>query len=63
MTQRIAEKYYSLKELEKILGRSRPTLLKYVNNGELKAVKTGNAWRVSERDLAEYLGETDRDEE
>lgn len=48
-------KTYSLKELETILQRSRPTLFRYIKNGELKAVKIGNAWRVTEENLQAFL--------
>jgi hypothetical protein len=48
-------KMYSLKELEPILGLTRVTLLNYVNNGTLPAVKVGNKWMVSEQALKDLV--------
>ena len=49
-------KLYSLTELEEILGLTHRTLLSYVKNGRLKAVKVGSKWRVSRADLVAFIG-------
>lgn len=49
-------KLYSLTELEDILGLTHRTLLSYVKNGKLKAVKVGSKWRVSKADLVSFIG-------
>ena len=60
MTDRTSDindlKLYSLTELEEILGLTHRTLLSYVKNGRLKAVKVGSKWRVSRADLVAFIG-------
>lgn len=46
---------YTLKELEEKLGISYRTLLKYIKEGRLKAVRIGRSWRVSEENLKAFL--------
>lgn len=48
-------KLYSAKEVIEILGVSRPTLLREINNGNLKAFKAGRQWRITEEALNEYM--------
>ncbi len=42
---------YTLKELEPILGVTHRTLLTYVKNKKLKAVKIGGKWKVTEENV------------
>lgn len=49
-------KCYSLTELENVLGVTHRTLLTYVKNKKLKAVKIGGRWKVKECDLMAFLG-------
>ncbi len=49
-------KLYSLTELEEIIGVTHRTLLSYVKDGKLKAVKVGSKWRVSRADLISFIG-------
>lgn len=51
----MTEKMYSLKEIGEIVGLTRRTLLTYVAQGKLKAVKVGNAWRVSKENMTLFL--------
>lgn len=44
-------KMYTLAELEPILGVSHRTMMTYVKDGRLAAVKIGGKWRVSEEAL------------
>jgi len=50
-----AFKMYNLTELEPIIGVTHRTLLTYVKEGKLKAVKIGGKWKVSEANLKEFL--------
>lgn len=47
--------HYSLTELEPVIGVSHRTLMRYVRDGKLKAVKIGGKWRVSETNLKAFL--------
>lgn len=55
--QEVLAKYriYSLTELEPILGVTHRTLLTYVKTKKLKAIKVGNAWKVSEDNLKAFI--------
>ena len=55
-------KLFSLKEVEEVLGVSHRSLLTYVNEGRLKATKATGKWRVSKRDLQDFIeqGRIDR---
>lgn len=48
-------KIYSLHEVTEMLSVSRKTVLKYINTGELKAVRLGNQIRVTEKSLIAFL--------
>ena len=47
----MTDKYYTLTELEKIIGVTHVTLLRYVKEGKLKAVKVCGKWRVAEEEV------------
>ena len=46
---------YTLTELESIIGVTHRTLLTYVKDGKLKAIRIGNKWRVSKENLERFL--------
>ena len=46
---------YTLTELEPILGVTHRTLLTYVKDGRLKAVKIGGKWKVSKDNLELFV--------
>jgi len=48
------------REATKYLKTSKPTFLKYVRTGKIKATKVGNSWRVHQSELLRFLkvGET-----
>ncbi len=48
-------KLYTLTEIEPIIGVSHRSLLTYVKQGKIKAVKIGGMWRVKEKDLQDFL--------
>jgi len=49
-------KFYTVTELMSQLGLTQTTILKYLNDGTIKAVKIGKTWYISEIALREYLG-------
>lgn len=46
---------YSLTDIEPILGVTHRTLLQYVKDKKLKAVKIGGKWKVTEENLQKFL--------
>lgn len=48
-------KLYTLEELEEILEVTNRTLLSYIKNERLKAVKIGGKWKVTEENLQNFL--------
>ena len=46
---------YTLEEVEDILKVTRRTIYNYIKNGDLKAVKMGKYWRVSETNLQDFI--------
>jgi len=48
-------KLYTLTELEEVLGVTHRTLLNYVKEGKLKAVKIGGKWKVTEENLRAFI--------
>lgn len=49
--------FYSLPDLEPMLGVSYRTLQNWVKTGYLPAVKITNKWRISETDLLKFIQE------
>ncbi len=43
------------KEAIKYLKISKPTFLKYIRLGRIKAIKAGNGWRVHQYELYRFL--------
>ena len=48
-------KVYTIEELVDILQVTRRTIYNYLKEGKLKAVKMGKYWRVTEKQLEEFL--------
>lgn len=48
-------KLYTLQELEGLLEVTTRTLLTYIKEGKLKAVKIGGKWKVSESNLQDFI--------
>lgn len=48
-------KIYTLDEISEILHISRKTLYSYIKEGKLKAVKVGRSWRITAKNLEEFL--------
>lgn len=51
----IEEKIYSLNDLIELLQLSRKTLISYIKKGKIKAFRVGNAYRITEESLQEYI--------
>ena len=49
------KEFYTLKEIEDLLSISQRSLYRWIKDGKLKAVKVGYLWRVSKKDLQEFL--------
>lgn len=49
------ETLYTLAELQAQLKVSYRTLLRYIKDGRLRAVKVGATWRVTESNLKRFL--------
>jgi excisionase family DNA binding protein len=54
---------YTTKEAMRYLKISKPTYLKYIRLGKIRAVKVGNGWRIHKSELSRLLkvGEMDKD--
>ena len=48
-------KVYTIEELVEVLQVTRRTIYNYLKDGRLKAVKMGKYWRVTEKQLEEFL--------
>lgn len=48
-------KVYTLTEIEPILGVTHRTLLNYVKQGKIKAIKLGGKWKITEDNLKKFL--------
>ncbi len=49
-------KLYTLTECEKVLGVSHRTLLRWITEDKIKAIKVGSRWKISEDTLRDILG-------
>ncbi len=50
-------------EAIKYLRISRPTFLKYVHQGQIKAIKAGKGWRVLQSELYRFLKGKDTEQD
>ncbi len=48
-------KLYTLTEIQKALGVSYKTMLRYVHSGKLKAVQIGGVWKVTEENFKRFI--------
>lgn len=48
---------YTLREAAEHLKCSEATVRNLIQRGDLKGTRVGKLWRVTDRDLADYLGE------
>ena len=45
----------TVKEVAEILRISQPTVLRIIDDGELRAIRVRNQWRIRRSDLDDYL--------
>ena len=50
---------FTTKEAIEYLRISKPTLLKYIRLGKIKAIKAGNGWRIYKSELHRFLNVED----
>lgn len=56
------DKFYSLTQIQNLLGMSHKTVLHYVYEGKLKAHRfNGGTYRVTETDLKDFINEATKD--
>lgn len=53
----MADKLLTSEQVAEILQVHPFTVLKYIKNGSLKAIKLGRVWRIRERDIDTFLEE------
>lgn len=49
------ERYYTTKEAAETFEVHRRTIIKYIDEKKLKASKIGVGWKISEKDLKEFI--------
>lgn len=49
------QKYIKIDEIAHTLDISRATIYRYIKKGELSAIKIGNSYRVSQKELKKFL--------
>ena len=50
-------KYYSINEVAKMLSFSRPTIYKFINDGNLNSVRINGQMRIKHSDLTSFINE------
>jgi excisionase family DNA binding protein len=50
---------YSIDKVAELLGMHKKTILRYINEGKLKANKVGGRWRIHGNDLSSFVGAKD----
>lgn len=46
---------YTIKDLEPVLGLSRFSIMRLINDGKLKANKISGAYRITEKNLRQFV--------
>ena len=54
-------KVYTIEEVVQLLHVTRRTIYTYIKEGKLKAVKIGKYWRVTQKNLEEFLSTGTKD--
>ena len=49
--------FYNPQKVAEILGLNYQTVLKYINDGKLKAMSLGKGYRIKKEDLEEFIEE------
>lgn len=53
----VGRNWVTLKQLQKLLGVTYQTVLRYVREEKVRAVKVGGGWRIYEEELRRFLSE------
>lgn len=53
----VIENTYTPKQIAELFQVKKETIQKYIRKGDLKAIKIGNRYRVTEEQLQEYIEE------
>lgn len=53
----MSDRYYTLSEVSKIIGRSRATVYRLVRSGSIKTEQHDGHYRVKESDLIDFIQE------
>lgn len=53
---------YTINDLIEMLGVSRTTIIKYINQKKIRAFKVGNTWRITEQAFFEYIKESESEQ-
>jgi len=48
-------KFYLTEEISDILGLSQLSVVKYIHQGRIHAIKIGSSWHISQKSLNEFL--------
>lgn len=51
----MAEKFMTPREVAEILQINEQTVRRYLREGKLKGLKIGHTWRISEKQLQEFI--------
>lgn len=54
-------KVYTLDEVRELLHVTRRTVYNYIREGKLKAVKIGKYWRITQKNLEDFLSKGTKD--
>lgn len=55
MNDPLEQKYYSRQEIARIFSVNPMTIYRLIRRGDIKAIRIGNDYRVSEDELKEYM--------
>ncbi len=55
MSSKERNRVFTTDEAIEYLKISKPTFLKYIHSGRIKAVKAGNGWRILRSELMRFL--------
>ncbi|HOO75374.1 MAG TPA: helix-turn-helix domain-containing protein [Tepiditoga sp.] len=55
------EKFYTTEQISEILGIHQKTVLRYIKEQRISAVKMGGQWRISETELKNFTGQKQKE--